>query len=59
MITHSFFRVTCVCGELLRSERKTGTCPTCQREFRIEWPGDYQTEQQQKETAEVGRQTAA
>jgi hypothetical protein len=46
MITHSFFRVTCVCGEQLRSESKTGTCPSCKREFRIEWPADYEHERE-------------
>jgi len=60
MLTHSFFRVTCVCGEQLRSESKTGTCPSCKREFRIEWPagyGDYEAEHE--EPGAIARKTDA
>ena len=39
------FSVRCICGEQLRSEGKTGTCPTCKREFRIESPADYQPQE--------------
>ena len=59
MLTHSFFRVTCVCGEQLRSESKIGICPACQREFRIEWPADYESEQQQESGAAAQKTTAA
>jgi tRNA(Ile2) C34 agmatinyltransferase TiaS len=48
MLIHSFFRVTCVCGEELRSEGKTGRCPACKREFVIEWPADYESQQQKE-----------
>ena len=56
MLTHSFFCVTCVCGEQLRSQSKTGSCPTCKREFCIEWQAEYEGEQpQQKEPVGVER----
>ena len=51
MLTHSLFSITCICGEQLRSEGKTGICPTCQREFVIEWPAEYESEEQTKEAA--------
>jgi hypothetical protein len=60
MKTRSLFHLTCVCGEQLRSESKTGTCPACKREFRIDWPGDYAPEQpQHKEQSAEAKQTAA
>ena len=60
MLTHSLFRVTCICGEELRSEGKVGTCPTCKCEFRIEWPADYEGAQpKQKEPVPAGERTAA
>jgi hypothetical protein len=60
MLTHSLFRVTCICGEELRSESKVGTCPTCKCEFRIEWPAEYEGEQsKQKEPVTVGRAATA
>ena len=60
MITHSFFRVTCVCGEQLRTESNTGTCPSCSREFQIEWPAEYEGKrEQQKEPDAVAAKTAA
>lgn len=58
MLTHSFFRVRCLCGEELRSEAKAGCCPTCKREFRIEWPAEYQADQQQEKDP-VATKTAA
>jgi hypothetical protein len=59
MLTHSFFSVTCLCGAHLRTESKTGACPTCQREFRIEWPADYESEQNQIEPGAETKTAAA
>ena len=59
MLTHSLFSLRCVCGEQLRSESKTGTCPTCQREFRIEWPAAYEVEEEQQKEPGAGTKTAA
>jgi len=59
MLTHSFFRVQCVCGEEMRSESKAGACPTCKREFVIEWPAEYGREEEHQKEPGAATKTAA
>ena len=57
MLTHSLFSLRCVCGAQPRREGKTGTCPTCKREFRMEWPAEYEADEDKEPGA--GTKTAA